>query len=146
MSHLKMVHWLAPTTIILALLIGVLLALGHHIFYARLDRKSVPTGSYTFAEKHLPRQQFNTFVGVALAYLVKTFLSLALSTIYIQFFWRSIKDTKQRPTITELDWAYSGIENILNLFNLKIAWKYPLLASIALIFWYVSPRHCSFRI
>lgn len=142
MSHLKSVHWLAPTTIILALLFGISLALGHHIFYARLDQKSVPIGFYAFAGKQLPEQQFNTSVGIALAFLVKTFLSIALSTIYVQFFWRSIKDTKQRPTITELDWAYSGVQNILNLFNLKIGWKYPILVFIAIIFWFVASYHC----
>ena len=141
MSHLKAVHWLAPTTIILALLAGISLALGHHIFYAKLDRKSVPIGFYAFAGKQLPEQQFNTSVGIALAFLVKTFLSIALSAIYVQLFWRSIKSAKQRPTITELDWAYSGIENIVNLFHLMIGWNYPFLVFIALIFWYVSPCH-----
>ena len=142
MSHLKAVHWLAPTTIILALLMGILLALGHDIFYAELHGKAVPVGYYPLVGKQLPEQQFNTSVGIALAFLVKMFLSIALSTIYVQFFWRSIKDTKKRPTITELDWAYSGIENVLNLFNLKVGWKYPFLVSIALIFWYVAPSHC----
>lgn len=142
MSHLKAVHWLAPTTIILALLLGILFVLGHHVFYAKLENQSVPTGNYTLAGKQLPKQQFNTFVGIALAFLVKTFLSIALSTIYVQFFWRSIKDAKQRPTVTELDWAYSGTQNILNLLNLKIGWKYPFLVLLALIFWYVSPYHC----
>ena len=144
MSHLKAIHCLAPTTIILALLIGILLVSGHHVFYAKLDSKSVPTGTYALARKQLPKQQLNTFVGIELAFLVKTFFSIALSTIYVQFFWKSFNVAKQRPTVTELDSAYSGTQNLFNLLNLKIVWRYPFLVLLALVFWYVPPCHCSF--
>ena len=59
MTRLKGIHWLAPTTMILALLGGSLLALSHHLFYASLDRKAVQTGSYHFARTNLAKQQFN---------------------------------------------------------------------------------------
>ncbi|KAF4626926.1 hypothetical protein G7Y89_g11231 [Cudoniella acicularis] len=122
---------------VLALLGGFLLSLGHHLFYASLDRKSVPTGSYPFAGKTLPKQQFNIFVGTALAFFVRTFLAVAVSTAYVQIFWRSTKNAKQSPTLAELDWAKAGLANVFNLFNLKRASKYPLLVLLAVIFWCV---------
>jgi hypothetical protein len=53
MSRLRNVHWLAPTTMSLTLLSGFSLAFGHHLFYKSFDRKSVLTGSYTFAGREV---------------------------------------------------------------------------------------------
>ena len=131
----KTIHWLAPTTMGFALLVGFSLALAHHLFYASLDRKLVPTGSYPFAGKKLPKQQFNTSVGIALAFLVRTFLAIAMSTAYVQIFWRSTMKAKQPPTLAELDWANTVLSNVFSLFNLKLARNYPSLVLLALIFW-----------
>lgn len=120
---------------ILALLGGSLLALGHHLFYANLDHKAVQTGSYHFAGKKLSKQQVNTAVGTAFAFLVKVFLGFAVSAAYIQIFWRSTKNAKEYPTLTDLDWAKAALANIFSLFNLKIWWRYPLLLLLAAIFW-----------
>lgn len=120
---------------VFALLAGFLLALGHHFFYVSLDRNSVPTGSYPFAGKMLPKQQFNTSVGIALAFFVRTFLAFAVSTAYVQIFWRSTMNAKQYPTLAELDWANAGLANIFGLFNLRLGWKYPFLVLLAVIFW-----------
>ena len=47
-------------------------------------------------------------------------------------------NAKQYRTLAELDWASAGLANVFNLFNLKLAWKYPLLVLLAVIFWFVS--------
>ena len=135
MTRLRSVHWLAPTIIIFALLTGLLLALGHHLFHASLDRKPVQTRFYSLAGKQLSKQQFNTSIGIALAFLVRTFLAAVVSTAYVQIFWMDTKDAKQSPTLVELDWANDGLDNIFNIFNLKLGWKHPLLLLLAVIFW-----------
>lgn len=131
----RSVHWLAPTTIVLALVVGFLLALGHHFFYFSLDGEPVSTESYHLAGKTLPKQQFNTSVGIGFALLVRTFLSIAVSTAYVQLFWRSIRTAKQSPRLAELDWASSGVNNILGIVNFKFWWKYSALVALAIVFW-----------
>jgi hypothetical protein len=135
MSSLQNIHWLAPTSMVLAWAVGALLAAGHHLFYADLDQTPVSTAAYHFAGKKLPKQQFNTAVGTAFAFLVRTFLGVAVSTAYIQIFWRSIKKVKQYPTLEEVDWVHSALENVFSLFNVKLWCKYPLCLLLALIFW-----------
>ena len=131
----RSVHWLAPTTIILALVVSFLLALGHHFFYLRLDGEPVSTESYHIAGKTMPKQQFKTSVGIAFALLVRTFLSIAVSTAYVQLFWRSIRNARPSPKLAELDWASSGVNNVLRIFNVKYWWKYPALVALATVFW-----------
>ena len=133
----KSVHWLVPTTMILALLTGTLLAMGHHLFYRHLTNHSAPTGLYHFAGKTMSKQQFNTAVGTAFAFLVKFFLTVAVSTAYVQIFWRNTLNAKEYPTLSELDCANSGLLNVFSLLNVKVWWKYPILLVLALIFWSV---------
>lgn len=97
-----------------------LLVLGHHFFYASLNRKAESTGSYPFAEKSLTKQQFNIPVGIVFAFLVKTFLTIAISTAYVRIFWKSTMSTKQYSTPAELDWANASLANIFNLVNPKL--------------------------
>ena len=131
----RTVHWLAPTTIILALVVGCLLVLGHHLFYLSLDGEPVSTESYHIAGRTMSKQQFKTSVGIAFALLVRTSLSIAVSTAYVQYFWRSIRNARPSPKLAELDWASSGVNNVLRIFNVKYWWKYSALVALAMVFW-----------
>ncbi|KAL9632579.1 MAG: hypothetical protein Q9204_003730 [Flavoplaca sp. TL-2023a] len=137
MPHLgpSNVHWLAPTTIVLALVTGFILTLGHHFFYYSLDGEPVSTESYRFVGKTIPKQQFNTSVGILFALLVRTLLSIAVSTAYVQLFWRGLRTAKQPPRLAELDWASSGVNNVLRLFNFKYWRKFSGLVALAMVFW-----------
>ena len=134
-SRVRNVHWLAPTTIAAALAVGFFLSLGHHFFYVGLDGRSVSTESYHIAGKTLPVQQINTSVGIVFALLVRIFLSIAVSTAYVQLFWRSMRTAEQSPRLAELDWASSGMNNVIRAFTFKFWWKYPALVALAIIFW-----------
>ena len=124
---------------VFAFLGGCCLAIGHHFFYASLKGEIVPTGSYSFAGTKLHKQQFNTSVGTAFAFLIKTLLAVAISIAYVQLFWCIVKKMKQKLPLGELDWADAGLSNVFSLLYPKLWWKYPLLAVLALIFWYVRP-------
>ena len=121
-----------------ALLAGFGLALGHHFFYASLEHEPVPTGSYFMAGRNLTKQQFNNLAGIAFTFLVKIFLTTAMSTAYVQILWRSITNASRHRTLAELDWANASLTNIFQLFNLGFGWKDPFLVLLALLFWYVS--------
>jgi hypothetical protein len=135
----RRVHWLVPTTMVGSCLAGLLLALGHHLFYSSLNSQVVPTASYHLIGHSLSIQQVNTSIGTAFAFLVRTFLALAISAAYVQVFWRSLRNTggKRPSTLNELDWAHAGLSNIFGLFNFRFGSKYPLLVCLAAVFWYV---------
>jgi hypothetical protein len=135
MTSQRKIYWLAPTTMITSFLGGFLLALGHHLFYASRAGDIVPTGSYSFLGTTLQKQQFNTSVGTALAFLVKTFLSVAISVAYIQLFWLTAHRAKQNPRLGDVDWVTSGLSNVFSLVYPNLWWKYPILGVSALVFW-----------
>jgi hypothetical protein len=114
---------------------GCLVAVGHHLFYSSLDQTSVPTGRYAIAGRSLSKQQFNLFLGTSFAFLVKVLLCFAISVAYFQIFWKGMRCRKTPPTLSELDWGSSGLENILHLGNLKLAYRHPALVFLALVFW-----------
>ena len=81
------VHWYGPTCMLGALLAGILLALGHHIYYATLDENEVPAGDHDLRLFSVSRQQATAAVGTAFAFAVRSALVLAISSAYVQLFW-----------------------------------------------------------
>lgn len=112
-----------------------MVALGHHVFYASLNGQSVPTGSYSFIGATLQKQQFNTSVGTALAFLNKTLLGVAISVAYVQLFWLTSLRAKRNPRLGDVDWAAAGLDNVFSLVYFNLWLKWPILALLALIFW-----------
>jgi hypothetical protein len=140
MSRFQNVHWLAPTTMLGSLILGLGFAIGHHGFYNSLQGNPIPTNSYRLIGQDFSKQQINIFVGNAFAFAAKIFFTLSITSAYIQLFWRYMKSVKQSPTLTELDWASSGLDNVLSLLNVKLGRRYPFLVLLAISFWYVKPR------
>ncbi|KAK5739812.1 hypothetical protein LTR17_005098 [Elasticomyces elasticus] len=134
MTSLKRIHWHAPTSMTAALTCAIALALGHHFFYASLDSHLTPVGSYNVIGKSLSKQQFNTAVGTAFAFLVKSALTVATTLAYVQVFWWTVNSAKQGSTLAELD-TLSALGNIVSLFNVMDRWRHPMLFGLALVFW-----------
>ncbi|KAK5674200.1 hypothetical protein LTS10_013037 [Elasticomyces elasticus] len=134
MASLKRIHWHAPTSMTAALVCAVALSLGHHFFYASLDGQLTPAGSYHVVGKSKSKQQFNTAIGTAFAFVVKSALAVAITLAYVQVFWHTVNTARRSPTLTELD-TLSALGNVLGLFNVADRWRHPLLFGLALIFW-----------
>jgi hypothetical protein len=129
-------YWTSPpVTMFASLLVAFLLALGHHLFYAHLAGKSSPAGSYDILGTTLSKQHFNTALGTAFAFTVKSFLTLAVAIAYAQQFWRSAKAATSQTKVSTLDTLFSSLDNFLLLFKVHIWYRYPLLFSLALIAW-----------
>ncbi|KAK4565307.1 hypothetical protein LTR86_003924 [Recurvomyces mirabilis] len=97
-------HWMAPTGMVLGLAVGILLAAGHHLFYASLSGTEAPTGTlFSVIGADVSRQQLNTAVGTAFAFLVKSALMITVSIAFAQAFWRAIRTSKRGPTLGSLD-------------------------------------------
>lgn len=129
------IHWLAPTTILLSLAVGVLLAAGHHLFYRSLHGKQVRTRGYEILGSDVSPQQLNLAIGTAFALLVKAAPITAVSTAYIQLLWRALLRAARGSILGNLDAVFSGLNNIISLTKGWIWWHYPLLFSLAIIVW-----------
>jgi len=130
------VHWLAPTVMLLALLSGTLLALGHHLFYQSLAGRPAPNGAYSIAGTNVSRQQFNTAVGTAFAFLVKALLALAVGLAYTQAFWRAAQVAEGGIGLAGLDTLHSILSDIVGFLKVHVWWRHPGLLLLAFIAWY----------
>ncbi|KAK4541999.1 hypothetical protein LTR36_007199 [Oleoguttula mirabilis] len=106
---------------LLAFIFGIVLALAHHLFYARLSGRQVPSGHYDIRIGKVSKQQFNTSVGTAFAFLVKSMLALAVTIAYAQVFWHAMRTSRRTLRLSEVDDAFSMLE------SLPIAWVFWLV-------------------
>lgn len=81
-----------------SLIVGFLFALGHHLFYASLDRQRAATTleHYGILGMNVSIQQFNTAVGTAFAFLVRASLMLSIAIAYFQIFMWSVVSHEKR--------------------------------------------------
>lgn len=138
------VHWPTPFWLVLTLVSGALFALGHHLFYASRARTAVSTVSFSIAGKDISDQQFNTAVGTAMAFLVKSCLTLAVSIAYIQAFWRFARTFKQGTPLSHLDTTFSILGNPTGFLKVTTWFKYPLLLALATVSWLVSLQRLTY--
>lgn len=138
MAGATRIHWMAPATMVGAVTAGMLFAMGHHLFYASLAESKAPNKSYSIMGADVSRQQLNTAVGTAFGFLVKSFLTIAVSIAFVQALWRVIRVSKEGSTLASLDGAFSLLSNLHGLCR-PTAWaefRLPLL--LAIIAWFVS--------
>lgn len=139
-------HWFSPVCMLIALFAGLLFALGHHVFYDKLDGSEIPTGNYTmsFYDSGISKQQSNIAIGTALAFAVKTSFVLAVSTAYFQLFWRSLvgPSSRQPSPLHAIDKAHSALRDATVIINFRSWKRFPLLLTLGLITWYCkrAPR------
>ena len=137
------IHWVAPTVMVSSLFAGLLFALGYHLFYQNLAGKSSTKESLDLLGSNLSIQQFNLAVGTALAFLVKAFLVLAVSTGYVQTFWTIARThhANKQLTVSHLDAAFCVLDNFLAFARLPLWLRNPLLLGLATTAWFVSFNH-----
>jgi hypothetical protein len=126
------IHWRASTIMVTSLLFGMLLALGHHLFYNHLNGK--PVGAPEHVIIGVTRQQLNLTLGTLFAFLVNAFLGIAVTTSYTQVVWRAVK--KRATTLATIDTVFHVVTNFWSLVYFSVWWKYPLLLLLALTIWY----------
>ncbi|EKJ72312.1 hypothetical protein FPSE_07541 [Fusarium pseudograminearum CS3096] len=115
---------LTPTLMTGSLLLGLLVALAHHFYYLYLDMRIVKSQS---------QQQWYLRAGTGLAFLVRAFLSAAVSTAYTQVLWRTLRS---RPiTIRGVNSLFDVIHNPFEFFTWDLWSAAPLLAVVAVVAW-----------
>ncbi|KAI0546996.1 hypothetical protein F4679DRAFT_377242 [Xylaria curta] len=134
MSTQSRIHWLAPALMMGAWLGGILVALGHHIYYSRLHGSAVDVDEHILG-LYLTSQQFTNAAGTALAFVTRALLILATSTAFAQIFWRAARNPTRLNTLGDLDTMFSGLSNLMAFRNVSAWWKNPLLLLVALTSW-----------
>jgi hypothetical protein len=110
------------------LFLGVLAAVGHHLWYNHWNQKVVETVSWS--------QTWIKNFGTAFAFLVKMFLAIVTSTAFVQQFWITVK--AKPVAIGQLDSMFTVLQSALQFLSLRIWMNNPILAFLAIITWQVS--------
>jgi hypothetical protein len=139
MARALRIHWRAPTFTVLFLISGIIFSIGHHLFYRSLAGTPASNEGYNIYTTVVSKQQLNIAAGTAFAFVVKATLVAAITATYIQLFWREIAHRTKSIPLESIDSIFSALANGFTLFRLWIWYRYPLLFSIAVVCWQVSP-------
>lgn len=126
----------SPYIITVSLTAGIAFALGHHFFYNNLHGAPVSSGEYDLGIGSVSPQQLNVAGGTALSFLCKACLVVAISTTYVQLFWRNVAHCKDGNTLQTLDTWYSALDDLSFVGKPWAWWRNPLLSLVAAVVWY----------
>jgi hypothetical protein len=107
------------------LLLGILSAICHHLFYSYLNNEAVDEAAVG--------QTWAIRIGSALAYLFKTVLVAAIAVVYAQGFWFIVR--RNLFEIGSLDNFFSLLTNPLLFYNRSLYGKASLLFALAIVSW-----------
>ena len=118
-----------------ALMFGILLAIGHHIFYNSLSGKPAATDNFQVLRGQLTvsKQKVAITIGTSFAFLIKAALTLAVSIAYTQIVWKTIK--RQETSLLTINTLFSILGSLLSFLRVTVWWKYPLLLLLAITVW-----------
>jgi hypothetical protein len=122
----EIAHWVAPTTLLISFIAGIGFAIGHHLFYARLQGQRIDSVTFT--------QQYNTAVGTAFAFLARAALVIAVATTYWQVFFKRLHRSLPISTIDSLAGLMGTLKEFLSLGIYRAS---PLLVVLALLGWLI---------
>ncbi|CAF3623873.1 hypothetical protein SNK05_007562 [Fusarium graminearum] len=107
-----------------SLLLGLALAIGHHLFYDYLNDRIVQSQN---------QQEWFLRIGTGMAFLVRTLLSAAIGIAYVQILWRTLRS--KSVTINGINSLFGVSHNAWDLTTLELWTAAPALTIVALIAW-----------
>jgi hypothetical protein len=105
-------------------LLGVILAAGHHLFFSPLNTTVVGSTS---------RQQWVIGFGKAFAFLISGFLGLAVLSAYPQLIWTYVK--KESLSLSSIDKIFSLTSDPTGFFSLELVKRAKLVVLFAFLSW-----------
>lgn len=123
MPRLK-TSWVVPGLMVGNLICGILIAVGHHLFYMSLDKQTVGTQS---------QQEWNARIGTGMAFCVKMFLTAAAGFAYVQVLWRTLKVREAK--LSGIDAMFDVVNNPFSFLNWQLWEKGFELVVLAGILW-----------
>jgi hypothetical protein len=134
-------YWVTPTLMIGSFVVGIILAVAHHVYYTTLNNTRVGSAArqqwpirYVCEYLLLSHAKYLRF-GTAFAFLFKTCLANATGIAYIQWVWRRCRQRAIR--IDAIDNAFAADRNIFTLLDPAFVSKFPLAAGLMMILWYL---------
>lgn len=124
MLHRWNSSWQAPATMIGLLLLGVAVAIGHHLFYRSLNNTETPN-DYS--------QQRNIAYGTTFAFIFKACLIAAVGSTYTQHMWSDFRRNLLKVSTT--DSTFAATSSFLALLDLQFLWRCKTNAVIAALAW-----------
>ncbi|KAH7155246.1 hypothetical protein B0J13DRAFT_582323 [Dactylonectria estremocensis] len=107
-----------------SVLLGLLLAVGHHLFYNSIDGQVVESSD---------QQVWNLRVGTGMAFVVKASLTAAASMAYTQLLWHTLRS--QEISLNGIDAVFSVVNNVYGFTTMEIWLRCPALVCIAFMIW-----------
>ncbi|KAF1955760.1 hypothetical protein CC80DRAFT_516696 [Byssothecium circinans] len=117
------IHWFTPAMAIALFVAGILGAMAHHLFYARLDGKP--------AEAQLRMVRY----GTALAFFVKSTLVGSVILCYRQRIWRTFR--RKAMTMRAIDSLFTATEDPTAFLNWEMVKMGKLATFMALCSWLI---------
>ena len=114
--------WFDPSWVMYEmLLIGIILAVGHHVFYSRLDGRP--------ADDQLQMMRYGNF----LSYAAKSFLATSIIFAYKQQIWATVR--RNNLELGTIDSLFSAVDDLRALLNWDFAKRAKVALGLAIIFW-----------
>ncbi|KAF5584024.1 uncharacterized protein FSUBG_12938 [Fusarium subglutinans] len=118
------VHKLTPVLMTGSLFLGLVLAIGHHLYYHYLDGRIVKTQN---------QQEWFLRVGTGIAFLARALLSAAVGFAYTQILWRTLRS--KSVTIEGVNSLFGVLHNAWDFTTWELWTAAPALAAVAIIAW-----------
>ncbi|KAM0151321.1 hypothetical protein ACHAPG_008314 [Botrytis cinerea] len=121
------VDWQQPTFMCLVPFSGLILAIGHHVYYSSLNGTPADDSA---------RQNWSIRFGAVFASLVVVCFKAITVSALGQYFWTVIRAKGLK--ISDLDKLYALTSSPIGIFSFSVFKNTTLAAAIGIIFWYVS--------
>lgn len=121
-----------PFSMLVPFASGILVSVGHHLFYSYLDGSAVQNpdeGSQYLTQIWIIRY------GTAFAFLSKALLTSAVVVAYKQHIWINLR-ARANP-ISTIDAMFAATYDILAFLNPSLLLKAKILSLMAFIIWYL---------
>ncbi|CVL03247.1 uncharacterized protein FPRN_00055 [Fusarium proliferatum] len=118
------IHKLTPILMTGSLFLGLILAIGHHLYYHYLDGRII---------KSQNQQEWFLRVGTGIAFLARALLSAAVGFAYTQILWRTLKS--KSVTIEGVNSLFGVLHNAWDFTAWELWTAAPALVVVAIIAW-----------
>ncbi|KAJ8108152.1 hypothetical protein OPT61_g8373 [Boeremia exigua] len=121
-----------PLSMMGLLVAGILVSVGHHLFYSRLDGSVVRSSDQ---ESRYFSQIWIIRYGTAFAFLAKALLASAVIIAYKQHMWINLR--AQANTISTIDAMFAATHDILAFLSPSLLLRAKMPAFMAFITWFL---------
>lgn len=116
-----------PTSMVALFISGILVAIGHHLFYSRFHGNPVENST------ELESQTWIIRYGTAFAFVAKTLLAGAVVIAYKQHMWINLR--RKGNTISTIDAMFAATHDFIAFLSPSLFLRAKIPALMALVTW-----------